>query len=191
MGNAGAGPPGGGAGKDLPPRRLVEASQPGAGREAPREGWTSRLIHVIETSRRVRPPRPVLSERPSGTIRILLVDDEPDIRDSLATFVAETLDGVEVLTAATGQEALELLQERSVTAIISDYRMPGMDGLSFLEQAGPRCPEARRFLLTAYPGPEVEDRAHQVGVEAVLRKPVAINVLVQLLQGLGTQKATA
>jgi adenylate cyclase len=82
---------------------------------------------------------------------ILLVDDEPDILDALKDLFEVTMPDTEVLTASNGEEALKILRARSVGVIISDFKMPGMDGLELLMHAKQLHPDTPRILITAYP----------------------------------------
>lgn len=81
---------------------------------------------------------------------LLLVDDEVSITKSLQRLFRK--EGYGILTASSGQEAIDLLKkvEKEVSLIISDQRMPGMNGAEFLEQAKKIFPNAMRFLLTGY-----------------------------------------
>jgi CheY-like chemotaxis protein len=83
---------------------------------------------------------------------ILLVDDEEDICSSFRLLAEAQLPGVQVHTATSPEEGLETLQRQPVGAVISDYRMPGMDGVEFLRRVRELQPEARRILLTAVEG---------------------------------------
>ncbi len=79
--------------------------------------------------------------------KILIVDDEPDILDSLR-FALE-LD-YDVLTASGGEEGLGLLKEHEVAVILSDQRMPKMTGVEFLERAQAISPDSVRMMLTGF-----------------------------------------
>ena len=79
---------------------------------------------------------------------ILCVDDEPGIVRSIRRILKG--EPVNVLMAASGPEALEILRKQSVALILTDYRMPEMNGIEFLEQAAPLCPDAFRMILTGY-----------------------------------------
>ncbi len=81
---------------------------------------------------------------------LLFVDDEKSITKALHRLFRK--DGYHIFTASSGMEGLELLEkaERPVSLIISDQRMPGMNGAQFLEKAKKIFPDAVRFLLTGY-----------------------------------------
>lgn len=100
---------------------------------------------------------------------VLLVDDERDIAESYGQFI-EVLLGWKVLLAFSGPQALSTLEKELVDVIVSDYRMPEMDGLQFLALAHEIAPTVPCVMLTAYPDPEVEQKAAQLGVFRFLGK---------------------
>ncbi len=82
------------------------------------------------------------------TSRLLFVDDEPAILSALRRLFRGA--GYEILTAESGAEALALLDLHPVDLVVSDMRMPLMNGAQFLEQVFSRWPETKRILLTGY-----------------------------------------
>jgi DNA-binding NtrC family response regulator len=114
---------------------------------------------------------------------ILLVDDEPEILSALQAILERALPLARVLTAAGGKEALETLARQPVDLVVSDYRMPGMDGLAFLAEARRLAPRARRLMLTAHPDIDVAMQA--INGERVVRflaKPIEGRVLVEAVR---------
>jgi response regulator RpfG family c-di-GMP phosphodiesterase len=79
---------------------------------------------------------------------LLFVDDEANILTALQRLFR--MQGYRIITAPGGAEALTLLQREKVDLIISDMRMPLMDGATFLEQAAKQWPQTVRILLTGY-----------------------------------------
>ncbi|NUP89087.1 MAG: response regulator [Candidatus Sumerlaeia bacterium] len=79
--------------------------------------------------------------------RILVVDDEPLIRGSLCEYLQDDYD---VESAASGPEALGMLEQRPADLIISDINMKPMNGIELLVEAHRRWPETRRALITGY-----------------------------------------
>lgn len=79
---------------------------------------------------------------------LLCVDDEENILAALKRLFRR--DGYRVLTATSGEEGLAILAVESVDLIISDMRMPVMDGATFLREAADRWPDVMRILLTGY-----------------------------------------
>lgn len=80
--------------------------------------------------------------------KILCVDDEPNILSSLRRLFRNK--GYKVLTATGGNEGLAVLENETVDLVISDMRMPVMDGAVFLEHVRNRWPDTIRLLLTGY-----------------------------------------
>lgn len=92
-------------------------------------------------------PSPI-TPPPAAPARILCVDDEPSILSALKRVFRPQ--GYTVLLAGSGQEGLDLLAKEPVDLVISDMRMPHMDGAQFLEQVFARWPDTKRILLTGY-----------------------------------------
>ena len=84
--------------------------------------------------------------RPPATI--LVVDDEPGILSSLRRLLRPA--GYRIFTAEGGQAGLSILEQEAVDLVISDMRMPEMNGAQFLEQVRNRWPGTTRILLTGY-----------------------------------------
>lgn len=81
-------------------------------------------------------------------IRLLLVDDEPAVLRSLKRLFRSNT--YQVHTAGDGQQALKVMEQTPVDIIISDMRMPNLNGAQFLQQAAKRWPDTIRMLLTGY-----------------------------------------
>ncbi len=77
---------------------------------------------------------------------ILIVDDEPSIRSSLARLLQK--EGYETLLAESAEDGLAVLEKKSFSAVISDYKMFGRSGIDFLTQVHILYPESIRILLT-------------------------------------------
>lgn len=126
------------------------------------------------------------AERPSGAPRkqcILLVDDEPDILDSLRDLLEACIDGVQVQCATSGAAALQALQERRMDLVISDYKMPGMNGLEFLGKAKELAPRVPRVLATAFPDVDIAVRAiNEASIHSFVTKPFDPERLLQVVK---------
>ena len=103
----------------------------------------------------------------------LLVDDEQSVLDILKDTISWQQFGVDtLLTAADGIQALSLLENSAVHLLITDIRMPGMDGIELLTRVRELYPTIRCILLTAYAEFEYAKKALLLGVENYLLKPI-------------------
>ena len=102
-------------------------------------------------------------------MKILLVDDDEWIRDSLSLFFEA--EGCNLLTFETAEEAIETIKQQAYDIVISDYKLPGMDGLEFLRRVKEKQPNAFEILITAYANREICEEAKMVGVQDIIPKP--------------------
>ncbi len=117
-----------------------------------------------------------MAAAPGVSQRILVVDDEADVRALTAEMLEE--DGHVVMVAADAAEALRLLEETPVDLLLADYVMPGMNGVELLRRAVQMQPGLRTMLVTGYAelggGEEGGPRTEQV-----LRKPFRSSELLR------------
>src|SRR6185437_12833432 len=90
-------------------------------------------------------------------IRVLFVDDDPIVLKGLTMRLARS-DRWEVHCAANGSAALDLLAQRPFDAVVSDMRMPGMDGMQLLSLVKERYPQIVRLILTGHPGADTSEQ---------------------------------
>jgi len=103
---------------------------------------------------------------------VLLVDDEPMVTQALALFL-ELESEYEVVTSGSGAEALEVLAKRPVDVVVSDFLMPGMNGLELLAEVARRNPDIPRLMLTGYADKSNAIKAiNEVGLYQYLEKPL-------------------
>lgn len=110
-----------------------------------------------------------------GIERILVVDDEALSREFL-TEALKTLH-FETISAATAEEALVLAQKEAPDLVLSDLKMPGMDGIQFMQKMREACPDTPFILLTAYGTVESAVAAMKHGASDFLLKPVSADAL--------------
>ena len=107
--------------------------------------------------------------------RILVVDDEPKLCDLLVSALQS--DELQVLSAANGVAALQVLEQESVELIISDSRMPGMDGAALLAEVKVRYPLLPVIVMTAYSTVKNAVQAMRNGAYDYIAKPFDIDEL--------------
>lgn len=103
---------------------------------------------------------------------VLLVDDEPMVLAMLEDFL--TVNGLRVLRAQDGAEALRLARDRNPDVVVLDVMMPEMDGYEVCQRlkADPRTREIPVILHTILKGLEVEARGRTVGADFIVHKPM-------------------
>ncbi|MBW1914638.1 MAG: response regulator [Deltaproteobacteria bacterium] len=102
--------------------------------------------------------------------KILLIDDEKDIRDVITISLHDA--GYEVLTAEDGEKGLELIRQASPQIVITDIRMPKLDGIQLLEKAKKSHPDTEIIVITAFGELEYAIKALQLGASDFITKPV-------------------
>jgi DNA-binding NtrC family response regulator len=107
---------------------------------------------------------------------ILIVDDERVLRESLATLLES--EGYEALQAGNGKEAQQILLQRSVDVVLSDIRMPEMDGMGLLAHLRTLQPQTPVIMMTAYGTVENAVAAMRTGAWDYLLKPVQFDDLL-------------
>jgi DNA-binding NtrC family response regulator len=103
-------------------------------------------------------------------IQILVVDDEINIRGALITLLEKK--GYRVSGAGTAEQALEELQGSQVDLVITDLKMPGMDGMEFLRRLKERWPDTEVVVMTAYGSIDTAVEAMRCGAYDYLTKPI-------------------
>lgn len=116
---------------------------------------------------------------PSDSARILVADDEPLVRDLLANLL--TRKGHEVLLAADGEEALKLFRGNRVDLVLSDVRMPGVNGLQLLKAVKDANPRVPVVLISGYGQVETVVDALKAGAESFLAKPLHMDQLSKVV----------
>jgi DNA-binding NtrC family response regulator len=111
---------------------------------------------------------------------ILVTEDDARTRESLAR--AMTRAGYRTLTAADGAEALAFLEREKVDVVLTDLKMPGIDGISLLERFQARSPETTVIILTAFGTVGLAVEAMKKGAYDFLTKPINLDKLDLLLQ---------
>ena len=111
---------------------------------------------------------------------VVIIDDEEDIRDILSLALKEA--GYHVSMAANGESGLRLCEEKLPHIVITDIRMPGMDGLQVLEALKETSPEIEVIVATAFGEIDVAIRALQLDASDFITKPINTRALHMALK---------
>jgi DNA-binding NtrC family response regulator len=101
---------------------------------------------------------------------VLVIDDDAVVGRSFDRVLSDK--GYEVDTARNGEEGLKDIEARDYDVVFTDIKMPGMDGLEVAERIKARCPWTPVVVITGYGTEENEARAHVLGVNGFVRKPL-------------------
>jgi two-component system NarL family response regulator len=122
------------------------------------------------------------------SIRILVVDDHPVVRAGLASMLS-TIPGLAVCgAAASGEEALQLMDRDSPDVVLLDLRMPGMTGIELLKAIRTRPVSPRTLVLTSYESDEEIYRAIEAGAQGYLLKSTPQAEIVTAIQAVHSGK---
>ena len=114
--------------------------------------------------------------------RILLVDDDPALLEALPEALRLRLDGIEIDTSETAYDALDRLRETEYDAIVSDIKMPGMDGLALFTEAQSLRPGTPVLLITGHGEHDLAVQALRGGAYDFVQKPIDRDYFVASLE---------
>lgn len=119
-------------------------------------------------------------------MRILIVDDEQEFLELMSNRLQKR--GFSVVSADTGDKALDLVERQDFEAMILDVKMPGMDGIEVLRRVKRLRPGLPVLLLTGHASMEAAMTGVESGAVDYLLKPVPINDLVIRLRDMAARK---
>jgi two-component system NtrC family sensor kinase len=111
---------------------------------------------------------------------ILLVDDEADLREVLDISLSDT--GYKVLTAENGTQALNILNDNDIPVVVTDIKMPGIDGIELLRKIKSKNPEAEVIMLTGHGDLELAIKSLKHEATDFITKPINDDALEMALQ---------
>lgn len=105
-----------------------------------------------------------------GEVEVLVVDEEEDMLDLTETFLQRESDRISVTTERDPTVAAQRVVENGFDCVVTDLRMPGIDGIELCEQIHGRQPELPCFLFTAADRETIETRRDGAKLSGVVRK---------------------
>jgi DNA-binding response OmpR family regulator len=116
-----------------------------------------------------------------GLKKVLIVDDEETLTWSMAKSLSKDKDKYEVLIANNGREALQLLKTNKIDLVITDIRMPDINGLDLLVMIKKEFAETKVIIMTAYGSSDVQKEANQRGSLFYIEKPFEISEIRKII----------
>jgi two-component system, sensor histidine kinase and response regulator len=116
-----------------------------------------------------------------STLRVLIVDDDHALLEALPEALRLRLSGVIVETADSAAAALSRIGEREFDAIVTDIKMPGMDGLELLDEIRTRRPDIPTLIITGHGDNELVVHALRGGAHDFIQKPIDRDYFVAAL----------
>ena len=118
--------------------------------------------------------------------KILIAEDDAFFRDAMERLLESS--GYETRSCSCGKEAVARLAEEVFDILITDFQMPGMDGLELIGKARNMAPTMAMILVTGVPPEDLGDRLKKSKLDAFLSKPLDWQELILLLESLGRIK---
>jgi CheY-like chemotaxis protein len=118
---------------------------------------------------------------PKAINKVLIVDDEETLTWSMTKTLAKDQGKYELVIANTGAEALKVLQKDPIDVVVTDIRMPDINGLELLSTIRKQYPSTKVIIMTAYGSPEVHKEATRRGSYFYLEKPFEISDIRTLI----------
>jgi DNA-binding NtrC family response regulator len=112
--------------------------------------------------------------------RIIVVDDDEGIRETLAAILQE--EGYQVETAGCGKEAIEKTNAKFCNLALIDIRLPDMEGIELLEKIKVTVPKVRKIIITGFPTLHNAIQAVNSGADAYLLKPFDMEKVLKIIK---------
>ena len=125
----------------------------------------------------------IIKNENENSNNILVVDDNPQTLVSLFLSLKHYDLANKVIIAKTAEAGIEQFKERDFCLVISDYKLPGMDGISFLSYVKDKYPNTTRILITAYPNSVLKEEAvNKALVRFIVEKPWVAADITKIMQ---------
>jgi DNA-binding NtrC family response regulator len=122
----------------------------------------------------------------SPATSVLVIDDNTDLAENIAEILEDL--GVDVHLATDAKHALERFDDRKWSLVVTDVRMPGIDGLELLSAIKARSPGTPVLVMTGFADRDTVTRAHESGALAVVHKPLDLDAFLELVERIAEAK---
>jgi DNA-binding NtrC family response regulator len=112
-------------------------------------------------------------------MKTLLIDDNVIVRDTLQAIFSQM--GCSLKAYETAEEGLQALEKERYDIIISDLKLPGIDGVEFFKRAICSHPDTVRILISGYGDQSTVSEAFEIGVHAFIKKPFSLTIFLEQL----------
>jgi CheY-like chemotaxis protein len=123
-----------------------------------------------------------------GLKKVLIIDDEETLTWSMAKSLSKDKEKYEVMIANSGREAITQLKKNKIDLVISDIRMPDINGLDLLVKIKKEFPQTKVIIMTAYGSSDVQKEANQRGSLFYIEKPFEISDIRKIILDLIVKK---
>ena len=142
----------------------------------------------MESIGRIEISQPTANIKQCGKVqkpKILIVDDEESLLLSLSDVLSISFSNFDILTAPSAEIAIEILEGQEADLVITDLKLPQMNGLQLMRHLHQESPQLPTILMTAYGSEHIKNIAYDTGCLAYLQKPFDLDVLIKFIdQGL-------
>ena len=140
-------------------------------------------IQSIVSCKNVCMGKPVNADNKVATV-LLVVDDHPLTATTLARAISQLGDGITVISATSGKQALEYANNNTIDVLITDVTMPDMNGLELIEQVQAHATGRPLYtiLMTAYDVPERKETTRRLKIHNTILKPVPTERICQIVK---------
>ena len=122
--------------------------------------------------------------QPTTGNKILVIEDNAYVLEAFELLLASS--GYETHAVSTGEEAYSLIRRIHFDIIISDYRLPGMDGIEFFHRSKSHTRRTTKILISAFGIEDIATKAGPAGIHYFFEKPFSIQTLIERLPGRGS-----
>lgn len=116
-------------------------------------------------------------------LKILFVDDDKNLLESISRMLTVERDDISFATALSAAEALDILESDIYNVIVTDHKMPGMDGLTLLSIVRSKYPDLKRVMLSAQVNEEIKKEAESLA-EIYISKPCDSEAIIDRIEQL-------